>query len=136
MANQSLFPDTLFDSRQFDFAQVVATTGRRTVYIAGQTAWNRELKLPAGANDVGSQLRATLENVRLALAAAGATPSDLVQMNTHIVNYSPDLIPVIIPVLKQFLDPAHLPASLLVGVQALAMPELLVEVTAVAVVND
>lgn len=135
MANRSLFPDTLFDSRQFDFAQVVTTTGRRTIHIAGQTAWNRELKLTTGA-DIGAQLRAALGNVRLALAAAGATPSDLVQLNTHIVNYTPDLLPVIGPVMKEFLDPAHLPASLLVGVQALALPELLVEVTAVAVVDN
>lgn len=135
MANESLFPSALFDSRQFDFAQVVNARGRRTIHVAGQTAWDRELKLTVGA-DVGAQLRAALENVRLALAAAGATPSDLVQLNTHIVNYSPALLPVIGPVLKEFLDPAHLPASLLVGVQALALPELLVEVTAVAVVDD
>lgn len=135
MANQSLFPDTLFDSTRFDFAQVVVTHGRKTLYVAGQTAWDRELGLPAGT-DVGAQLRAALGNVRLALAAAGASPSDLVQLNTHIVNYSPALLPVIGPILKEFLDPAHLPTSLLVGVQALALPELLVEVTAVAVIDN
>jgi enamine deaminase RidA (YjgF/YER057c/UK114 family) len=135
MANLSLYPDTLFDSTQFDFAQVVVAPGRKTIYVAGQTAWNRELNLPAGA-DVGTQLRAALENVRLALAAAGASPSDLVQLNTHIVNYSPALLPVIGPILREFLDPAHLPASLLVGVQALALPELLAEVTAVAVIEN
>lgn len=135
MANQSLFPDTLFDSTRFDFAQVVVAHGRKTIYVAGQTAWNRELGLTVGA-DVGAQLRAALENVRLALAAAGASASDLVQLNTHIVNYSPALLPVIGPILKEFLDPAHLPASLLVGVQALALPELLVEVTAVAVIDN
>lgn len=135
MANQSLYPETLFDSTRFDFAQVVVASGRKTIYVAGQTAWDRDLKV-AGGTDIASQLRAALGNVRHALAAAGATPSDLVQMNTHIVNYSPDLLPVIGPVMHEFLDPAHLPASLLVGVQALALPELLVEVTAVAVIDQ
>ncbi len=133
MANQSLFPNTLFDSRQFDFAQVAIATGGKTIYVAGQTAWNKEMKMPGGT-DVGAQLRQALNNVRLALAAASATPSDLVQLHTHIVNYSADMLPVIGPILHEFLDPAHLPASMLIGVQALALPELLVEVNAVAVI--
>ena len=133
MANQSLFPDTLFHSAKFDYAQVVVGRSSNTIYIAGQTAWNKEMKMPGGT-DVPAQLRQALSNVRLALAAAGATPSDLVQLRTHIVGYSPALLPVIGPILHDFLDPAHLPASLLLGVQSLALPELLVEVDAVAVI--
>ena len=133
MANQSLFPDTLFHSAKFDYAQVVVGRSSNTIYIAGQTAWNKEMKMPGGT-DVPAQLRQALSNVRLALAAASATPSDLVQLRTLIVGYSPALLPVIGPILHDFLDPAHLPASLLLGVQALALPELLVEVDAVAVI--
>jgi enamine deaminase RidA (YjgF/YER057c/UK114 family) len=134
MANRSLFPDTLYNSAQFDYAQVVVAGGTKTIYVAGQTAWDKELKMPGGT-DVAAQLRQALNNVRLALAAAGATPSDLVQLRTHITNYSPDLLPVIGPILHDFLDPAHLPAATLIGVQSLALPELLVEVDAVAVIG-
>jgi enamine deaminase RidA (YjgF/YER057c/UK114 family) len=133
MPNRHLFPETLYDSSRFDYAQVVIADGRKTVYVAGQTAWDRNLQHACGA-DLAAQLRQALENVRLALAAAGATPSDLVQLRTYIVNYSPSLLPAISPVLHAFLDPAHLPAATLLGVQSLALPELLVEVDAIAVI--
>lgn len=134
MANQSLFPDTLYHSAQFDYAQIVVAGGAKTIYIAGQTAWNKDLQMPEG-KDVAAQLKQALSNVRLALAAAGASPADLVQLRTHIVNYTADLLPAIGPILHNFLDPAHLPAATLIGVQSLALPELLVEVDAVAVIT-
>ena len=135
MTNRSLFPDTLYNSAQFDYAQVVAASGTKTVYVAGQTAWNKELKI-AGGTDVAAQLKQALNNVRLALAAASASPSDLVQIRTYIVNYSPALLPIIGPIMHDFLDPGHLPAATLIGVQSLALPELLVEVDAVAVIAE
>ena len=134
MANRSLFPDTLYNSAQFDYAQVVVAGGAKTIYVAGQTAWDKELKV-SGGTDVGAQLKQALNNVRLALAAAGASPSDLVQLRTYIRNYSADLLPVIGPIMHDFLDPAHLPAATLIGVQSLALPELLVEVDGIAVIS-
>jgi len=135
MTNRSLFPDSLYNSAQFDYAQVVVAGGAKTIYVAGQTAWDKDLKIPGGT-DVGAQLKEALKNVRLALAAAGATPSDLVQVRTYIRNYSPDLLPIIGPIMHDFLDPAHLPAATLLGVQSLALPDLLVEVDAIAVINQ
>ncbi len=135
MANRSLFPDTLYNSAQFDYAQVVVAGGAKTIYVAGQTAWDKELKV-SGGTDVGAQLKQALNNVRLALAAAGASPSDLVQLRTYIRNYSADLLPVIGPIMHDFLDPAHLPAATLIGVQSLALPELLVEVDGIAVISQ
>jgi len=125
-------PDTLFDSRQFGFTQAISSEGGRTVWCAGQTAWDKDLNI-IGRGDLGKQMHAALDNVARALAAAGAGLGDVVQLRIYVVNYDPSMIETIAGALKdRFGDAA--PANTLIGVQALAMPEFLVELEATAVV--
>ena len=46
-----------------------------------------------------------------------------------------DKIPAIGAAMGRYFDPDHLPANTLLGIEALAMPEFLIEITATAVVN-
>lgn len=83
-----------------------------------------------------SQLDVALENVRIALAGAGATPNDLVRVTTYIVDYQAEQLGAYVSAMSNFFDPENLPACSVVGVQALAQPGLLVEVEATAVLED
>ena len=76
-----------------------------------------------------------MRNVGLALAAGGATYADIVKITTYVVNYKPEHRAVIGKARAPFFASGTPPASTLVGVTALALPEWLVEIEAVAVVD-
>jgi enamine deaminase RidA (YjgF/YER057c/UK114 family) len=119
--------------RPESYSQVVVGAGTRTVYVAGQVAVDAAGQIVAPGSHAGQALQA-YENVGRALAAAGATPADVTRITTYVVDYSPALLPDI-AIARRALFGGHLPASTLVGVAALARPEILVEVEAVAVLG-
>lgn len=104
------------------------------VFVAGQIALDKDGKV-VGEGDLRLQTVQVLQNVKAALEAAGATFSDVVKMNTYVVNLKPEDLPVIREVRSTYLPSSDPPASTLVGVTALAMPGLLIEVEVVAVVE-
>ncbi len=134
MSIEYLQPEDLFPSSAFGFSQVVVSTGSRHIHCAGQTAWDQDMQL-VGGMDLGQQMRKALENVGHTLEAAGASPADVVRIMTFVVDYRPEHAAVLGQAMAGFFEPDNLPAATLVGVQALAMPEFLVEVQATAVVD-
>ena len=79
-------------------------------------------------------MRSALSNLKEVLGKAGATMADVVKMNTYIVDYGPETLTSFRKVRKELLGDSDMPASTLVGVEALALPEWLIEIEAVAVV--
>jgi enamine deaminase RidA (YjgF/YER057c/UK114 family) len=116
------------------FSQVVAATGTRTIYTAGQVAIDEHGKL-VGGSDLAAQTEQVMRNVGLALAAAGADFEHVVKITTYVVNYKPEHRVVVGKARAPFFAKGTPPASTLVGVSALALPEWLVEIEAVAVVD-
>ena len=116
------------------YTHAVAVDGGRTIFIAGQVAYDHDGNL-VGPGDLGAQAAKALENLVAALAAAGATPADVVKLNTYVVNYKPEHRVIIGQARAPFFANGTPPASTLVGVAALAVPEWLVEIEAVAVVD-
>ena len=129
---QFLNPDGLF--RPSTFTQVVTARGGTTVYISGQTARDAQSQI-VGLGDLGAQSRRVFENLRIALAGAGAEFADVVKITTFVVNLQPDDRLMIGEIVKHHFPPGRPAAHTLVGVQALAVPELLIEIEAVAVVD-
>lgn len=76
------------------------------------------------------------ENLKAALAVAGATLTDVVKMNTYIVNFKATDLPIIREVRAKYFAHENLPANTLVGVQALAVDGLLIEVEVIAMVKE
>lgn len=116
------------------FSQVVVGAGTRTVYIAGQVSVDENGKL-IGADSIAGQTTQVMRNIGLALAAAGASFSDVVKITTYVVNYQPEHRAIIGRARAPFFADLPPPASTLVGVAALALPEWLVEIEAIAVVD-
>ena len=134
MSRQSFQPDALFPSADFGFAQVVSAEGKKLVFCAGQTAWDKEMNI-VGGDDLGLQMEKTLENIGHALAETGATLKDVVRLTIYIVNYNPEQIETIAGVLAKFFDKDALPVNTLLGIQSLALPKFLVEMEATAVID-
>jgi enamine deaminase RidA (YjgF/YER057c/UK114 family) len=116
------------------FSQVVVATGKRTVYTAGQVSIDERGELVGGC-DLAAQTAQAMRNVGLALAAAGAGYDDIVKITTYVVNYRPEQRTVIGRARAPFFTAGEPPASTLVGVTALALPDWLVEIEAVAAVD-
>lgn len=112
------------------YTQVVVARGTRTIYVSGQVATGSAVD-----GDLAAQARSVHENLAIALEAAGARPADVAKLTTYVVDYRPELRPVIGETRRAMFGD-HRPASTLVGVAALFQPQYLIEVEAVAVVED
>jgi enamine deaminase RidA (YjgF/YER057c/UK114 family) len=134
MAKEHLNPDTLFSSLPHGFSQVVVTQGGKTVYLSGQTAWDANKQI-IGGNDLGAQTRQALRNVQLAIASASGTLADVVSLRIYIVNPMPGDTGTVGEALREFFPTDKPPASTWLGVVSLAVPEFLIEIEAVAVID-
>jgi len=115
-------------------SHVVVASGTRTIYTAGQVSIDERGAL-VGAGDLAAQTAQAMRNIGLALAAVRASYGDIVKITTYVVNYKPEHRAVIVKARAPFFANGTPPASTLVGVTALALPEWLVEIEAVAVVD-
>ncbi|MCZ8132951.1 MAG: RidA family protein [Steroidobacteraceae bacterium] len=112
------------------YSQVVVGRGERWIHVAGQGGIAKDGTVPA---DVGEQSRLMFEKVRIALAAAGATPADVVRIVVYIVDL-PNTDPApIYRAIREFFPEGAKPASSIVGVSALALPGMKVEIDVTAV---
>ena len=114
--------------------QVVAATGGRTLYIAGQASFDADGQL-VGAGDYEAQTRQTCLNLVEALAAAGAKPDQIVSSTIYIAGLTDESFAAFSRGKQSALDGNPMPptASTLVGVERLAYSEMLVEIDAIAV---
>ena len=106
------------------------------VYVAGQVSADASGKL-VGEGDLGAQAEQVFKNLKLALEAAGATMADVVKMNTYLVaEVSQDDLPKMRAVRERYMSKEKPPASTLVVVSRLARPGWLVEIEAIAALDD
>jgi 2-iminobutanoate/2-iminopropanoate deaminase len=84
--------------------------------------------------DFAGQARQALANLKAMVEAAGGTINDIIKVNTYLTDlrYREELARV----RAEFFPEGKLPASTLVGVAALADPDMLVEIEAVAVLPE
>jgi reactive intermediate/imine deaminase len=114
------------------YTHAVKTGTGRTVYISGQIAFDSDGKV-VGAGDFRAQTIRVFENLKLALSAAGATFDNVVKVTTFITDMKH--APILRDIRVDYFG-SKPPAGTLVQVSALVMPELMIEIEAVAVIPD
>jgi 2-iminobutanoate/2-iminopropanoate deaminase len=112
------------------YSHVVVVEGKKTIFVSGQLARGASGDV-VGAGDMRAQIRQVGENIKAALAAAGATLADIVKTNTYVTDIEEFFKHVDVR-MEYF---GALPTSTTVEVRKLAHPDLLVEVEAIAVVD-
>ncbi|HET9345905.1 MAG TPA: RidA family protein [Candidatus Limnocylindrales bacterium] len=130
MAKQRYCARTVFDSPAYSQGVKVSGPGT-TLYISGQVAQDAKGKI-VGRGDFSAQARQTLKNVKAMVEAGGGTLGDVVKVTFYLtdVRYRPDLVPI----REEFFGP-KLPASTLITTPALAHPDYLIEIEAIAFVE-
>lgn len=125
--NRSITKEFIDQQNGYSQAVVVSDGFTNTIYVSGQ--------IGEGEN-FGQQMRSAIKNLQEVLGKAGATFDDVVKINTYIVNYSPELLDEFRNIRKEVLGDTEMPASTLVGVEALGKEEWLIEIEAVAIIRD
>ena len=104
----------------------------RLVFVAGQVAIDSAGKT-VGVGDIRAQTRKVLDNVREVLRAGGATMDDVVKVTVFLTDMAQ--IAGVQEVRPDFFQPPY-PASTLVEVSQLVNPEWMIEIEAIAVVDE
>jgi enamine deaminase RidA (YjgF/YER057c/UK114 family) len=134
MPKEYVNPNNLFPSVQHGFSQVVVASGRKTIFISGQTAWDAQKNI-VGRDSLLEQARQALRNIQAGIETTGGTLKDIVSLRIYIVNYQPENAEAVSIALREFFSSASSPASTWIGVAALAVPEFLIEIEATAVLE-
>lgn len=128
-----------FDPTEMPFVPAVKVRGGSTIYLSGATAFplvhshphrEEELRVP---EDVAEQAALAMENLRRALAAAGAGFEHVVKV--VIYNTEMDQQDQVNEVYRRYF-PREMPARSHVGVSRLVGKGLKIEIELVAVVPD
>lgn len=132
MTKRHINPDNI--ASPGNFSHVVVVDSGRLVFVAGQVPKAPDNSI-VGVGDLNKQARQCLLNVRDALAAVGASPTDIVKLTVYIVGYKPAHRDILARARFDILPCDPLPAATLVGVDSLAHQDYLVEIEAIAVLS-
>jgi enamine deaminase RidA (YjgF/YER057c/UK114 family) len=106
------------------------------IYLAGQVSSDASGKL-VGEGDFEAQAEQVFRNLKIAVEAAGGSLADIVKLNIYLVaEVDQAEVPKLRAVRDRYVNVARPPASTLVVVSRLARPGWLVEIEAVAALDD
>lgn len=127
MSKKLINPEELYDGAAFGMSQATVETESGLVFVSGQVDETRE-------NSVEGQMRKALDNLKIALIAAGSSVGQLLQVRVYIRGEFGEHMETAMPILARFLGESR-PSITAIGVASLASPSILVEVEAVASVR-
>lgn len=131
MAKEIISPPNVFDTRKrYGYSQAIKAGN--TIYLAGQVAWDEDGNV-VGIGDFEAQTRQVYENMKRILEAAGASMTDIVWMT--ILCKDVREFPKGAAAFKEYFG-RYYPTGTCIQIASLAEPELLVEIQAIAVVEN
>ncbi len=104
--------------------------------MAGQVSSDASGKL-IGEGDFEAQVEQVFRNLRIAVETAGGTMADIVKLNIYLVSEVDQAdVPKMRAIRDRYVNVEKPPASTLVVVSRLARPGWLIEIEAVAAIDD
>jgi enamine deaminase RidA (YjgF/YER057c/UK114 family) len=128
-----LNPSTLPNASNLGYSQISIVKPGRMAYISGQVAWRPNGE--AVPDSLSEQMIIVAANTKAALTAIGAAAQDIVIARIYVVNLTPERLEEVMPPFLATFDGSQ-PCVTGVGVQALADPELQVEMELVVRLPD
>jgi enamine deaminase RidA (YjgF/YER057c/UK114 family) len=122
------YPEQNLDN---DLCQAVVAGG--TVYLRGQVGQDLDTGESVGVGDAAAQADQAMRNIEILLAEAGSRLEDIVKVTIYLVD--PRYREPVYRTVGRWLKSVY-PVSTGVVVSALARPEWLVEIDAIAVIDE
>ncbi len=116
------------------YSHLARTEPAEILYLAGQVALDRGGNL-LGKGDVGVQTVEAFRNIERILESAGASPGNIVHLTTYLTGaeYIPGYREARAPLFERLFPGGAYPPNTLLVIPGLQDPDMLIEVTAVAV---
>ncbi|MGE3303605.1 MAG: RidA family protein [Hyphomonadaceae bacterium] len=132
MPVQRINPDALHTTTGYSHVSIVPAG--RQVYVAGQVAIAPSGEL-VGKGDLAEQAEQVFANLKTALAAGGTDMARVYRIVTYVVDLTPEKMAIVRAVRARHMGEAPFPSSVMLGVQALAHPDLMIEIEATAALD-
>jgi enamine deaminase RidA (YjgF/YER057c/UK114 family) len=133
-SKEFLSPKTLIPP--VGYSHIAKVNHGTIVYLAGQVSSDAAGKL-IGEGNFEAQVEQVFGNLKIAVEAAGGTLADIVKLNIYLVAEVDQAdVPKLRAIRDRYVNVQKPPASTLVVVSRLARPGWLIEVEAVAALED
>ena len=129
MAKEIIKPASMSQPTGYSYAVKKSGT---PVYIAGQVALDGQGKI-VGEGDAAAQTEQVFANIKSVVEACGGAMADIVKINVYVTDIS--YRPAIAAARQKHFPDGQFPASTFVVISALAQPQFLVEIEAVAMIE-
>ena len=123
-------PPELHDPTAFGYSHTASAPAGELVFVAGQ--YGSDETGETASKDFATQVEQSFANLGTALHAVGLDYTHVVRIGTYIVDHDHDKLECLVAAVRRIWGDRP-PAQTLVGVAALALPEMRFEVEAVAV---
>lgn len=130
MSHQLINPASLHPAP--GFSHISVASGSRTVHFAGQVALDKNFNV-IGAGDLYAQARAAMDNLAIAIGAAGVTWDQIVRRTIYTTQ--PTQYETITRAIHAVTSDAADPPQTIVGVTGLAVDGLLIEIECTAITS-
>jgi len=133
-SKEFISPNTLIPPAGYSH---IAKVNRGTiVYLAGQVSSDASGKL-IGEGNFEAQVEQVFRNLKIAIEVAGGTMADIVKLNIYLVAaVDQSEVPKLRAIRNRYVNVEKPPASTLVVVSRLAQPGWLIEIEAVAALDQ
>ena len=131
MNRENIISSNLFEARG-PFSHAVKVSGFSNLIFTSTVAAIDENWHVIGEGDIRKQTEATILNLKIALREAGASIKDVVKVNWYLTDISH--FQTVLEVREQMFE-GNRPASATIPIGPLAIPELLIEADAIAVLE-
>jgi 2-iminobutanoate/2-iminopropanoate deaminase len=132
MTIERINPTEIYKPNKNIYTQVIKTTGSTQIFLAGIVPFDKNQNI-IGKGDMRQQVTQVLQNIKLALASAGASPSNVVRINvltTDVDLYIQEGAPEVI----SFFGKTK-PTSTTYQISRLVHPDWMVEIEATAIID-
>lgn len=111
------------------YSQAVKIGNR--VETSGQGGWNDDLQIPKA---LGDEIAQAFQNLERTLATAGASWDHVVHVNSyHVGGFPPEVNETMTRLYRQYM-PNHAPIWTQLGVEALGLPDMRIEIRVTAII--
>jgi enamine deaminase RidA (YjgF/YER057c/UK114 family) len=135
-SKEFLSPKTLIAPGPAGYSHIAKVNRGTIVYLSGQVPSDASGKM-VGEGDFEAQVEQVFCNLRLAVEAAGGTMADIVKLNYYLApEVDPAIVPKLRPIRDRYINLENPPASTFLVVSRLMRPGWLIEIEAVAALDD